>query len=76
MKPNHLIENGYVWLDDRARESVRLMARLISRRSFLTRTATVDQFDLKSAQLQLQRTTDADDPGAKHGNGLSHLIRA
>ena len=31
MKPNHLIENGYVWLDDRARESVRLMARLISR---------------------------------------------
>ena len=37
MKPNHLIENGYVWLDDRARESARLLARLISRRSFLGR---------------------------------------
>ncbi len=37
MKPNDLIEHGYVWLDERAGESARLLARLISRRSFLGR---------------------------------------
>ena len=35
MKPNDLIEYGYIWLDNQARESARLLARLISRRSFL-----------------------------------------
>ena len=37
MKPNDLIEHGYIWLDDQARHSARLLARLISRRSFLGR---------------------------------------
>ena len=37
MKPNDLIEHGYIWLDDQARQSARLLARLISRRSFLGR---------------------------------------
>jgi methylamine dehydrogenase light chain len=41
MKPNDLIEHGYVWLDDRARESARLLARLISRRSFLGRLGAI-----------------------------------
>ena len=41
MNSNDLIENGFIWLGDRARESARLLARLISRRSFLGRLGTM-----------------------------------
>ena len=41
MKPNDLIEHGYVWLDNQARDSARLLARLISRRSFLGRLGAI-----------------------------------
>ena len=41
MKPDDLIENGYIWLDRKARQSSRLLARFISRRSFLGRLGAV-----------------------------------
>ena len=37
MKTTNLIDNGYYWLDEKARASFRLLARRISRRSFLGR---------------------------------------
>lgn len=37
MKSNNLIDKTYYWIDEKARESSRKMARLISRRSFLGR---------------------------------------
>jgi methylamine dehydrogenase light chain len=35
MTSKHLIEKGYYWLDKKTRDTARLMARRISRRSFL-----------------------------------------
>ena len=37
MTPSNLIDKGYYWLDEKARDSARLLARRISRRSFLGR---------------------------------------
>ena len=37
MKRSHVITNGYYWLDETARASFRLLARRVSRRSFLGR---------------------------------------
>ena len=37
MNPQDLIQHGYIWLDDRAKQSAQLLARMISRRSFLGR---------------------------------------
>ena len=37
MNRSHTITNGYYWLDETARASVRLLARRVSRRSFLGR---------------------------------------
>ncbi len=37
MSRSHVITNGYYWLDETARASFRLLARRVSRRSFLGR---------------------------------------
>ena len=41
MRTSHFIDSGYYWLDETARSSVRLLARRISRRSFLGRLGSM-----------------------------------
>jgi len=40
MKTTNLIDKGYYWLDEKARDSFRVLARRISRRSFIGRLGT------------------------------------
>ena len=41
MRTSHFIDSGYYWLDETARASFRLLARRISRRSFLGRLGSM-----------------------------------